>query len=221
MTARRDIATENTLVCLGGYVAIAGAPLAPSGYVLGREEKRNMAGNRAAAEAAARRVPWGETVFINCGATLPFLAATLPHDAPLTVVCHTLNIATIVCRRPHARVIVRGGFYHETSALFCSRESELALDRFGINRVFVSAGGIHHERGVICSNFHEVPFEHAAMARAEENYLVADAAKFDRIKPARFADITASDRVVTNSSIPPSVQANFADLRPVLGIAGA
>lgn len=220
MTVRRDIATDDTLVCLGGYIAVADAPLAPSGYMLGREEKTNMAGKRAAAEAAARRVQSGETVFIDCGTTMPFLAAALPHDVPLTVVCYALNVATIVCRRPETRVIMLGGLYYESSASFWSRESELVLGRIGINRAFLSAGGIHREHGVSCSNFHEVPLKQAAMARAEESCLVADATKFDRIKPACFADIAAFDRIVTDSSIASSVHTSFAGLRPMLEVAG-
>jgi len=220
MTVRRDLAAGDTLVCLGGYVAIAGVPLAGAGYALDREEKAHMAGKRAAAEAAARRVQSGETIFIDCGTTMPFLAAALPHDVPLTVVCYALNIAAIVCRRPETRVIMLGGIYYESSASFWSRESEGVLARLGINRAFISAGGIHRERGVSCSSFHEVPLKQVAMARAEENCLIADATKFDQIKPACFAEIPAFDRIVTDGSIAPEIRRRFADARPVLEVAG-
>ncbi len=216
MTVRRDLAVTDTLVCLGGYVAIAGAPLAGADYVLDREQRTHMAGKRAAAEAAARRVQSDETIFIDCGTTMPFLAAALPHDIPLTVVCYALNIATIVCRRPGTRVIMLGGFYYESSASFWSRESEDTLARLGIDRAFISAGGIHRERGVSCSSFHEVPLKQAAMARAEESCLVADATKFNQVKPAYFADVEAFDRIVTDKSLGVVTRKRFTGLRPVL-----
>lgn len=218
MTVRRDLAATTLLTCLGGYVALTNATGMATGYALALEEKAHMAGKRAAAEAAAQRVQPGETIFIDCGTTMPFLAAALAPDMPLTIVCFALNIAAIICKRPKTRTILLGGFYYESSASFWSRESEAALSRMGINRTFISAGGIHLERGASCSGFHEVPLKQIAMSRAEENCLVADATKFDQIKPACFAELSGFDRIITDGSMPPDVRQRFNKLRPKLEI---
>lgn len=218
MTVRRDLAATELLTCLGGYVAPTNATGAVAGYALALAEKTHMAGKRAAAEAAARRVQPGETIFIDCGTTMPFLAAALPHDMPLTIVCFALNIAAIICKRPKTRMILLGGLYHESSASFWSREGEAALGRLGINRAFISAGGIHFEHGISCSGFHEVPLKQIAMSRAEENCLVADATKFDQIKPACFAELASFDRLITDASITPDAYQRFQGARPTLEV---
>lgn len=221
MTIRRDVAGASGLACLGGYVTATGGRPDGSGYVLHQEERAHMAGKRQAAEAAALSVLPGETIFIDCGTTMPFLAAALPAGMKLTVVCYALNIAAIVCRRPETRVILLGGLYHDPSASFWSRESEAMLGRIGLDRAFVSAGGIHHERGVSCSNFHEVPLKQIAMANAQEICLVADATKFDRVMPAYFADLAAFHRIVTDASLDPALRQRFAALRPRLEVAAS
>ncbi|MDE2517510.1 MAG: DeoR/GlpR transcriptional regulator [Rhodospirillales bacterium] len=219
MTIRRDVAGADGLACLGGYVTATGGRPDGTGYVLHQEERAHMAGKRAAAEAAAASIRPGETIFIDCGTTMPFLAAALPVGAKLTVVCYALNIAAIVCRRAETRVILLGGLYHDSSASFWSRESEAMLGRIGLDRAFLSAGGIHRERGVSCSNFHEVPLKQIAMANAQESCLVADATKFERVMPAHFADLSAFHRIVTDATLAASVRQRFAAPRPRLEIA--
>jgi len=64
-----------------------------------------------------------------------------------------------------------------------------------------------------------VPLKQMAMARAEENCLIADATKLDQIKPACFAEIPAFDRIVTDASIAPEIRRRFTDAHPVFEVA--
>ncbi len=101
-----------------------------------------------------------------------------------------------------------------SSASFAGEETLATLREVSINKVFLSAGGIHATSGVSCSNFHEVAIKRAAMATAMHNDRVADSSKFGKVKPAFFAELLQFEAVVTDPAI-------GAEQREALETAGA
>ncbi len=79
--------------------------------------------------------------------------------------------------KPNVRLVLLGGIYQPGSDSFSSDDSLESLSRIGLDAAFLSAGGIHAERGVSCSHFHEVAYKKRAMAAASRRYLVADTSK--------------------------------------------
>jgi len=204
MTVRRDLAaTASRLACLGGYVFRAEAPGSAPRYALDAENASHILAKQEAARSAIALVEPGDTLFIDCGTTMPHLVVALPAG-PLTVICYALNIAEIVCRRADTQVVLLGGLYYPSSATFYGEETLAQLRRLGITKAFISAGGVDFERGVSCSHFHEVPVKQAAMSHARHSYLVADSSKFGQIRPAAFARLDAFERVFTDEGTPPA-----------------
>jgi DeoR family deoxyribose operon repressor len=189
MTVRRDVAgSKGRLSTLGGYV-VSEADLNGSGYALDREEDVRRGAKARACEHALALIEADDTIFIDCGTTMPHLASRLPADYNLTVVCYALNIAAIVAEKPGVQLVVMGGLYHSSSATLSGEDGLATLRRVRLNKAFVSAGGVHPSRGVSCSNFHEVAVKRAAIDNALGTYLVVDSGKFGKVKPAHFADL--------------------------------
>jgi DeoR family deoxyribose operon repressor len=154
----------------------------------------------------------GDTIFIDCGTTMQSLADYLPEDMPLSVICYSLNVASIVTRRPATQVMLMGGLYHPSSQSFSSDDGLSYLRRLGINKAFISAGGVHWTRGASCSNFHEVAIKQAVIASAMESVLVVDASKLGSLKPASFADIGAFSRIIVGGSASSDMRKHFRGL---------
>lgn len=146
---------------------------------------------------------------------MPHLARRLPAGWRGTVVCFSLNVANIVCKNPNITLILLGGVYQPSSASFSSGEAMEMLRTIGINKAFLSAGGVDPVHGASCSNFHEVPIKQEAMHRAVHKYLVADASKISKVRPAFFAALDEFDAVLTDRSISAESRDHFAkdDLR--------
>ena len=98
----------------------------------------------------------------------------------------------------NTRLILLGGIFHPEAASFSGDAALEQLQRISINKAFISAGGVHDERGVTCSHFHEVPVKQAAIARAVDSYLVVDASKFGKVRAAHFAEADAFTSIVSN-----------------------
>lgn len=212
MTVRRDIAAcDGYLTYLGGYIVAPPETSVGKGYIFDRERESHADKKQAACQAAAALVEPMETIFLDCGTTIPHLASALPSDYRLTVICYAINVAEIVCKTPGLRVILLGGQYHTSSASFSSTEGLALLEGLRINKAFISAGGVHRSRGVSCSNFHEVAIKQTAMRNALSKVLVVDSTKFDAVKPVYFAPLEDFDVVATDADLDSAATAMVAD----------
>ncbi len=203
MTVRRDIAASRTeLAYLGGYIISGKSLPGNSEYKMNTEVDRNTRTKEMVGRIAASLVEQGDTVFIDCGTTTPHIVSALPEDLSLTLVCHALNIANLAARLPKVKLILLGGIYYANTMVFKSDPGLTMLEQVAINKAFVSAGGIHAQRGLTCSHFYEVDIKQAVMRNAVTRYIVADSSKFSLVKPACFASLPEAGTIVTNPDIP-------------------
>lgn len=199
MTIRRDIGTEGErLNCLGGYIIPVQDGANGSDYVLSQEKDSHAGAKARACAAAVVLIEAHDTIFIDCGTTMPHLARQIPAGSHITVVCYSLNVAEVLAQRNDVRLILLGGLYHSEAASFSGDESIAALNRLNINKAFLSAGGIDERHGVTCSHFHEVPIKQMAMARAVKKYLVVDTSKVGKVRAARYAVLSDFDSIITD-----------------------
>jgi DeoR family transcriptional regulator, deoxyribose operon repressor len=218
MTVRRDIAAApDHFIYLGGYIVAAGAE---GGYRLDRERDKHAAAKAMVCAQAARLIEDGDTIFLDCGTTTPHLAHRLPAGARVTVVCYALNIAEPLADNSNVKLILLGGLYNPSSGSFAVDDGLQTLARLGVNKAFLSAGGVHPTRGVSCSNFHEVAVKQAAMRVAVEKHLLVDASKFGQVKSAFFAGLDEFDSIIA-SPPPAAVGLELGDLGGRLAIAAA
>lgn len=220
MTVRRDLAASgDAFRYLGGHI-LRQAAGARDRYDIDAERSAHLRGKIACSARAAALVEDGDAIFVDCGTTLPHLVRRIPESYRLTVVCYSLEVATLLAARPRVRLLLLGGLYHPSSASFAGDEGLDLLGKVGLDKAFVSAAGIHPTRGVSCMHFHEVAVKQAAMAAAMKRYLVADASKFGRVKPAFFAQVESFDGIVTDAALD-SAQRAHAALRKRLVVAPA
>lgn len=200
MTIRRDVSESNgRLAALGGYVVAEGDR--PGTYALDVEQDSHLSAKIASCERALGMIEPEDTIFIDCGTTLPHLARRLPSDQDLTVVCYSMNIAEVLVKASGIRLIMIGGLYHAPSASFSGREGLATLKSLRLNKAFISAGGVHPKFGISCSNFYEVPVKCAAIENAVASYLVVDPSKLDKVKPAYFAQASDFVSIISEAGV--------------------
>lgn len=197
MTLRRDLTEAGSgLELLGGYVVVRNGSTA-SNYTLDAEQDVHIQAKAEAARRAAFLVEPGDTIFVDCGTTMPHLLAALPAHSEITIVCYALNVANAACRLERAQLFLLGGLFHPASVTFLSEEALRSLQHLNINKAFISAGGLHDAHGASCSNFTEVPVKRAVLDRAIRSFLVIDSSKLGQVKPAHFASVLSFTAVIT------------------------
>ncbi len=205
MTVRRTLAEHSERFSYyGGYILPAATAEGPAAFDLQQDAGSNAEAKARACEHALALIQPDDTIFIDCGTTLENLARLLPNELTLTVICHSLNVANWLAKKPKVQMILLGGQFQPESVSFSSVDGVFGgggddLSRFGVHKAFISAGGVDITRGVTCSYMHEAIVKKQAMAVARKNYLVFDESKFNRLRPALFAKVDAFDALITEN----------------------
>ncbi|WP_372921933.1 DeoR family transcriptional regulator [Roseovarius sp.] len=204
MTIRRDIRdVKDKFQFLGGHIVFSDDTLRRSPYNLAQAGELNETAKHAACAACIPLLQSEQTLFVDCGTTLPHLVHLAPDDMKLTIICYALNIADIVVRKSNVKLVVLGGVYNPATASFYPVKEDATLDSFAINYAFLSAAGVDDRLGVTCVTFKEASLKRAAMARAQKRILVVDNSKFGQVKPATFAKLEDFDLIATEDGISP------------------
>jgi len=201
MTLRRDIAHgDSRILYLGGYLVKPGTNKT-SQYNLDNEKSVGLKNKRWVGRLAAEQIQNGDCIFIDCGTTTPHIVAAMPKDIDCTVICYSKNIAYPLSSFPNVTLVLLGGVYYPASATFYCEESIAYLNKFGINKAFLSAGGVSIERGLSCSHLHEVKIKQAILDIAIKKILVVDSGKFGQFRSAFFTHFAQIDSVITDAGI--------------------
>lgn len=200
MTIRRDLnEAGSVVVLLGGY--IVSDPKSHAGhYFVSDQHGQNAAKKQRLAQAAASLIDKNDTVFFDCGTTVPYIVDALPDTLPFTAICCAMNTFLALKEKPACNVILSGGEFHADNALFTPIGTHSILDDLCPTLAFISAAGIDSEQGATCYNLNELAMKHHAMRRARQRVLVADSSKYGKVLPARIGGLQRFDLLVSDSA---------------------
>ncbi len=207
MTVRRDLsilAEENTVKLMHGAAVLnPGSSIhsKTSPYSLTSEGTRKADEKTRIGKKAASLIEAEDTIVIDSGSTTEYLAKNLSDRTEITVLCYALNILVEIYRKKECRLIFAGGYFHDNTLMFESREGVALIRQNRVVKAFISAGGISDKLGVTCGNPYEVETKKAVMDSSLTKILMADSSKMGKIHAAYFADLGEFDVLITDNGI--------------------
>ena len=202
MTIRRYFNYEDEqFSIIGGYIFQNGAPILSSPYGGNPAQNINGEQKQQACEYCLSLLNHKQTIFIDCGTTLMHFAQNLPDDLDLTVVCYSLDIASMVASCSNVNLIVLGGVYQDSATAFAPLNHYNPMQHIAMNMAFMTTTGFHDTIGATSSSFEQSQMKKMAMEQCENTVLVMDESKKGIVKPAKFAHIDDFNYVVTENGI--------------------
>jgi DeoR family transcriptional regulator, fructose operon transcriptional repressor len=158
------------------------------------------------AQAAARFINPGETIFIDGGTTTEALTPYLADKAPLTVVTYGLNLVNRLATLDNLTLIVVGGTLHRASQTFGGALAISNLQTYSMrfDKALMAAGGVSAEAGVTNGDLEQIPIKRRAVEAAREVILLADSSKLGVVRTALIAPVTQIDWLITDQAASPS-----------------
>ncbi len=205
MTIRRDLsllANENLVDLIPGGAILKRPRDNESRYLVTNEESVRTIEKLKIGQRAVSLIEPNETIILDIGTTTEYLAKYLREDAPITVLCYTLNTLVEVYKKKNCSIIFAGGYFHPQTMTFESAEGIELIRRTRADKAFVSAAGIHNELGVTTVYPHELQAKKAILSSAKSRILVVDSSKFGQTKSVYFADLSSFQTVITDTGIP-------------------
>lgn len=202
MTIRRDLNEGSAaVVLLGGYIVGDGLRK-QSHYFVSDQQAKNVDRKRLLGQLAAAMIHAEETVWFDCGTTIPWIIDAIDDDLPFTAVCCAMNTFLALKEKSACRVILCGGEYRPDNAIFTQVGQPSLMDSLCPDKAFISAAGVDLSQGASCYNLNELPIKHQALQRSSQKFLVADSSKFGQVLSARIAPLSAFDLLISDAPHP-------------------
>jgi DeoR family glycerol-3-phosphate regulon repressor len=208
---RRDV---KSLIESGAVLRFHGG-IADPGFQEEPPFQRRMRVNREAkrkiASLVLERIADGDSLILDNGTTTAYVAEALAARSKLVVMTNSAQIACRLAGRNNNRVFMAGGeLAGDDAAAFGPATLEF-LRQFELRYALLSAGGIGAGGDIRVFHLFEAEFFRAAMAQARESWVIADGTKFLREAPVKCCDLTAVNRLITDTPPPPDFRAACAE----------
>lgn len=203
MTLRRDLNRHpDTFHLLGGHFTLAFDPSDAPDYKVTEQGTRHVEEKRRIGKLAAAFIRSGDTVFFDCGTTVPYVIDFIPDELEFTAVCNSLNVLLKLQQKPNCNIVLCGGTFHRKNQVFDHADERSILDSVRLTWAFISAAGVSETFGVTCFNFNEVGVKQQVLRQAQHSLLLADHSKFDAVRTAHFATLDQFNVVVCDKKLP-------------------
>ncbi len=202
MTIRRDL---DALEKRGLVVRVHGGVIIPKMPPSLREEVRaamNVVQKSNIAEAAARLVKDGQTIFIDAGTTTVEMVNHLKNRQGLTVVTNSVKVLYALAESPGINLIGLGGAVFGGAWSFVGPLTETAIRHFHSELAFLGITSLSLEHGLTEVNYFEGDIKSLIIKQSQRVVLLADSSKFEKVSPHSVAALSDIDVIITDDCLP-------------------
>lgn len=154
-------------------------------------------------EIAREALKWvvpGDQIALDASSTTTLFAAALPN-IPIKVVTNSIKVAVELHRKDRISVMVVGGNLSARSLSMLGPSAEQAIDRYHVNRVFLSCKGVHLGKGISESNEMQALVKQKLIEIADDVVLLADHSKFGVQDFTTICSLSRVNRLITDSGL--------------------
>lgn len=169
---------------------------------------------RRIAAAAVDRLHGAETVYVDEGVTLQFVAEVMRPESPITVVTSSLLAAGALAESANVTVLLLGGRMRGRTLATVDHWALRMLRDLVIDLAFVGANGISRDHGLTTPDPAVAAVKSEVVARSRRRVFVGLHTKFGAASFCRFADISDFEVLVTDTGLSPSEARRYSVLGP-------
>ena len=171
---------------------------------------QNPGPKRRIAEAVARMLPDGASLFLDVGSTTAYVAQALRVRRELLVVTNSLAVAQALTGVNGNQVFMAGGELRSHDGGAFGAGALAFVQQFRVSYAVLSVAAIAAPAGFLLQDLREAEFSRAIIERAEETVVAADASKFGRSAPIAIAPPGRFSHLVTDTAPDSALTAFFA-----------
>lgn len=194
----RELAEEGLLRRVYGG-AVPKTPTSPT--YAGRAGESPTA-KRAIARAAVRYLREGQVVLFDAGTTAREVAAHLPRGLRLTVITHSLPVASALAEHPAVEVVVLGGSLRKETLAMEGATTVAGYRQVRGDVCVLGVASLHPEVGLGVFYHEDAEVKRAMVAAAAEVMVVASGEKLGTSAPFLVGPLSAVNRLVTDATAP-------------------
>ncbi len=193
----------------GGAVRIDDDTPAETSYLV--RESEHVPEKLAIARAAVAYMEPSDSLILDASSTALHVANALPN-MPLTVLTNSLKIALELASKDKIEVISTGGILRASSLSYVGPMAEEAIERFHVNKAFLSCKGVHVDHGFTESNALQARVKRKMVEIADTLILLADHSKIQVRDFTKVGDVDEIDVLITDAETPDAELQRFREV---------
>lgn len=150
---------------------------------------------------AASCIEENDLIFIDSGTTTGNMVDYLDPAKPLTILTNSLDVINGVSNMSHVNLLVVGNTYKRKTKSFVGVDDPRTLDKYNVNKAFMSATGVSITHGLTNSDPLEYEIKKIISEKAKKLILLADASKFGKSTLLTYAPLSQVDMIITSHSL--------------------
>lgn len=157
----------------------------------------------AIAETCAGLIHHGDSVFLDASTTATFLAKRI-KTMRLTVVTNSLMAVDQLKDSEYIQLVCIGGIYSAKSKAFNGRTTVQGLEKYFVDKAFMSCRSLSMEHGITDSNEDIALIRQTLLKKSNLVYLIADKSKFDKTSFVHICDYEDIHGIISDYSFSPA-----------------
>ncbi|HIP24675.1 MAG TPA: DeoR/GlpR transcriptional regulator [Rhodobacteraceae bacterium] len=179
-------------VSLVGLVSVVEPPFP-------RRMDRNTEVKKALAAKVADIVENGDSIFLDVGSTMAYVAQALQNHENLYIVTNSTAVAHMLTGRNNNRVFLAGGELRVLDGASFGQDTLSFIKRFNVQYAISSVAAINARSGFMLYDIQEADISSAAIKQAQIGIVVVDSSKFGARAPITIQSPQAFDLLVTDA----------------------
>jgi DeoR family glycerol-3-phosphate regulon repressor len=185
-----------------------------------RRMQLNAEAKRTVARMIAAEIRDGDSLILDNGTTTAHVADALAERSNLVVITPSADIACRLATRNGNQVFLAGGEVYSDDLSVFGPGVVPFLRQFRVRYAILSVAGISLRGELRNFRLSEAEFANAAMAQADESWVVTDSSKFGRDAPVQVTDLRNIDRLFTDRAPPKAIAQHCAGSKLKIRAAG-
>ncbi|MCG7496430.1 DeoR/GlpR family transcriptional regulator [Vibrio sp. Of7-15] len=160
------------------------------------------------AQALAKHIPDGATLFIDIGTTPEAVARALAEShKDLRIVTNNINVASILMGKDDFKVILAGGEVRNKDGGIVGEATLDFISQFRLDFGILGISGIDYDGSLLDFDYHEVRVKKAIIENSRSVFLAVDHTKFGRNAMVNLGNISEIHLLITNEEPPVEITA--------------
>lgn len=128
-----------------------------------------------------------DRVIIDAGSTAFEVARQIPHEMPLVVITHAINVVQALLDKPNVEIVVCGGSLRRSTLSLVGPDTVGAYEAIRADIAFLGASGVTPDLDFVNANRIETEVKRAVIRVAQRSVVLVDHSKFGRMALVPFA----------------------------------
>jgi len=154
---------------------------------------------------AASFIQENDTIYMDCGTTVHYLARFISHFRNLRIITNSLPVVACLLPHPQIKTYLIGGELDNSRKALYGPMTETLLDRYKADKAFIGAGGVSLTHGLSSIDEKEASITRKMAEAAREVYLLCDSSKLEKDSYFTYSSLSLVTGLITDRNVPPDI----------------